>query len=136
MNKLHLEVITPEKQVFVDDVDTVIIPATEGDVGILPGHIPLFTMIRSGEIMIRKNNSQFFLAVTGGFLEVLNNNVNVLADYAVRAEEIELAGAEEARKRAQKLMMERTTKQEFTIAQAELQKALLELKVARRRRKI
>lgn len=136
MSKLHLEIITPEKQVFTDEVDMVVVPAIEGDVGILPGHIPLFTKIRPGEIMIRKSNQQFFLAVTGGFLEVLDNKVNVLADYAIRAEDIELAQAEEARRRAEKLMEEKRTERDFTLAQAELQKALLELKVARKRRKL
>lgn len=136
MNKLHLEVVTPEKVVFIDDVDTVVAPASEGDVGILPGHIPLFTKIRPGEVLIKKANQVFSLAVTGGFLEVLNNNINILADYAVRAEEIEIAQAEEAKKRAEKLMEEKTTEKEYAIIQSELQRALLELKVARKRRKL
>lgn len=134
MKKLHLEVITPEKQVFTDDVDTVVVPAVEGDVGILPDHVPIFTKIRSGEIMIRKDNRQFFLAVTGGFLEVLDNKVNILADYAIRAEEIEIAQVEEARRRAEKLMEEKGVERDFALAQAELQKALLELKIGRKRK--
>lgn len=134
MKKLHLEIITPEKVVFTDEVDMVVVPGIEGDLGILPGHVPLFTKVRAGELMVRKSDSQTFLAITGGFVEVLGDKVNVLADYAVRAEEVEVARVEEAKKRAEKLMEERTTKQEFAIAQAELQKALLELKVARRKK--
>ena len=76
----------------------------------------------------------YFLATTGGFLEVLQNNVNVLADYAVRAESIEIAKVEEAKKRAEKLLEETKDKQELALAQADLQKAILELKVARRRK--
>lgn len=136
MKQLHLEIITPEKTVFTDDVETVIVPTTLGDVGILPDHIPLFAKIIPGEIMVRKGNQQYFLAVTGGFLEVLENNVNVLAEYAVRAEDIEAVRAEDAKKRAEKLMSEKITQQEFVFAQAELQKALLELKVVRKRRKL
>lgn len=136
MKKLHLEIITPEKIIFTDEVDTVIIPTTLGDVGILPDHTPLFSKIIPGEIMVRKDNRQYFLAVTGGFLEVLENNVNVLAEYAVRAEDIEAVKVEEAKKRAEKLMSEKITQREFVLAQAELQKALLELKVVRKRRKL
>lgn len=136
MKKLHLEIITPEKVVYTDDVDMVVAPGAEGDLGILPGHIPLFTKVKPGEIMIRKGSGDSYLAVTGGFLEVLNDNVNILADYAIRAEEVAVAQAEEAKKRAEKLMEERSTRQDFALAQAELQKAILELKVARKRRKI
>lgn len=136
MKKLHLEIITPEKTVFTDDVDTVIVPTAMGDVGVLPDHTPLFSKIIPGEVMVRKNNEQYFLAVAGGFLEVLENNVSVLAEYAIRAEDIEAVKVEEAKKRAEKLMSEKITQQEFVLAQAELQKALLELKVVRKRRKL
>ncbi len=136
MKKLHLEIITPEKTVFTDDVDTVIVPTAMGDVGVLPDHTPLFSKIIPGEVMVRKNSQQYFLAVAGGFLEVLDNNVNVLAEYAIRAEDIEAIKVEEAKKRAEKLMSEKITRQEFVLAQAELQKALLELKVVRKRRKL
>lgn len=134
MKKLNLAVITPERTVFTDEVDMVVVPAIEGDIGVLSGHVPLFTKIKPGEIMIKKGNDESYLAVTGGFLEVLGDNVNILADYAIRAEEVEQAKAEEAKRRAEKLMEERRTKEEFAIAQAEFLKAVLELKIARKRK--
>lgn len=134
MKKLHLEIVSPERQILTDEVDMVVVPASQGDVGILPDHTPFFSRIRSGEIMVRKGQEQYFLAITGGYLEVLENNVNILADYAVRAEEVEVARAEEAKKRAERLMSERTTREDFAIAEGELRRALIELKVARKRR--
>lgn len=134
MKKLHVEIITPEGIIFTDDVDEIVVPGVEGELGILPGHIPLFTKIKPGELMLKQEKESYFLAVTGGFLEVLDNTVHVLADYAVRAESIEIARVEEAKKRAEKLLEEKKDTAELTFAQAELQKAILELKVARRRK--
>lgn len=132
--KLHVEIITPEGIIFTDDVDEVVAPGVEGELGILPGHISIFTRLKPGEMMLKQGKDNYFLATTGGFLEVLNNNVNILADYAVRAESIEIARVEEAKKRAEKLLEEKKDAAELTFAQAELQKAILELKVARRRK--
>lgn len=134
MKKLHLEIITPEETLLAEDVDMVVIPTTQGEVGILPSHAALFAKVVPGEAKIRKGNSEHFFAVTSGFLEVLGDNVNLLVNYAIRAEDIELAKVEEAKKRAEKLMEEKTTEREFAIAQAELRKSLLELRVARKRR--
>lgn len=134
MNKLKLEIVTPDGIIFTDEVDEVIVPASEGELGILPNHVPLFTKVKPGEVMVKKDKNTYFLAVTGGFLEVLKNNVNILADYAVRAESIEIAKVEEARKRAQKLLEEKKDEKEVTLAQADLARAILELKVARRRK--
>ena len=132
--KLHFEIITPEGIIFTDDVDEVVVPGIEGELGILPGHIPLFTKLKSGEVMVKKGKDTYFLATTGGFLEVLDNNVNVLADFAVRAENIEVAKVEEAKRRAEKLLEEKKDQRDLTLAQAEIQKAILELKVARKRK--
>lgn len=134
MSKLKLDITTPEGIVFTDEVDEVTAPTIEGEVGILPGHIPIFTKVKPGEIRVKKGSQTYFLASTGGFLEVLANNVNVLANYAVRAENIEVAQVEEAKKRAEKLLLEKKDKKEQITAQADLQKAILELKVARRRK--
>lgn len=133
--QLHLEIITPERIVYSDDVDMVVVPGVEGELGILPRHTPLFTQIKPGEIKIKKGGQETFLAVTGGFLDVApQSKVSILADYAVRSEEIEISRAEEAKKRAEEVMKEKKSKQEFTYAEAELRKAILELKVARRRK--
>lgn len=131
---IHLEIITPERIVFSEEVDFVVLPGAEGELTILPNHTPLFTKIRPGEVRLRRGGKDFYLAVTGGFLEVApQSQVTILADYAVRSEEIEIARAEEAKRRAEETMREKKSEQEFIIAEAELRRALLELKVARRR---
>lgn len=132
---LHLDIITPERIVYSDDVDMVIVPGAQGELGILPHHTPLFTQVKPGEIKIKKGKEEFFLAVTGGFLDVApGSKVSILADYAVRSEEVEVARAEEAKRRAEEAMREKKSKQEAIYAEAELRRALLELKVARHRK--
>ena len=132
---IHLDIITPERIVYSDEVDEVMVPGVEGELGILPHHTPLFTQIKPGEIKIKKGSQEIFLAVTGGFLDVApQSKVSILADYAVRSEEVEIARVEEAKKRAEEAMREKKSKQEAIYAEAELRKALLELKVARRRK--
>lgn len=131
-----LEIITPEKVVYQDEVDEIIAPTVTGQIGILPHHVNLLTKIEAGELIVKKGKTVQHLAITGGFLEVVNNKVSVLADYAVRSEEIEVEKALEAQKRAESLMKqakEKTSEKDFAIAQSELRKAILELKVARRK---
>lgn len=132
---LHLEVITPEKVIYESEADEIVAPTVNGQIGILPNHIGLLTKIIPGELIIRKGNNQYLLAITGGFLEVNNNNVSILADYAIKAEDVEIARAQEAQKRAEKLMQEKTTDKDFKVAQAELIKAVLELRVANKIKK-
>lgn len=133
MPNLHLEIITPERVVLSEDVDAVVIPATEGEVTILPEHIPLFTRVKPGEIKYIKGKEEHFMAIQDGFLEVLNDNVNILTNYAVRSEEIEIAKVEAAKKRAEEMFREKRSEEDLVVAEAELRKAILELKVARRR---
>lgn len=127
---LLLEIITPEKVVYKDEVDEVVAPAINGEIAILPNHINLLTQINPGELIIKRGSSQQYLAITGGFLEVADNKVSVLADYAIKAQDIEVARAQEAKKRAEKLMEEKTSDNDLRIAQGEMIKAILELKVA------
>lgn len=134
MTTLHIQIITPEKIVYEDNVDMIIIPGTEGELGILPHHIPLFTKIKPGEVKIKKGNEEYFLAITGGFADITGRKVIILADYAVRAEDVEEQKAEEAKKRAQEAMREKRSQTDFAIAEADLRRALLELKVAGRRK--
>lgn len=131
----YLEIITPEKVVFKDDVDELIVPTTTGEVGIMPNHVPLLSQISLGELIIREGQKEHALAISGGFLDVANNQVTILADYAIRSEEIEIAKAQEAQKRAQKAMEEKVSERDFAQAEAQLRRSLLELKVAQRRRK-
>lgn len=132
---LLLEIITPEKVVYKDEVQEVIVPTENGEIAILPKHINLLTKIEPGELIIKKGTTQQYLAITGGFLEVSNNKISILAEYAVKAQDIEVARAMEAKKRAEKIMSEKNTDNELRIAQAEMIKAILELRVATRHKK-
>jgi F-type H+-transporting ATPase subunit epsilon len=134
---LALEIVTPEKIVYKNEVDEVIAQTSEGQISILPDHIGLVTQIAPGEIIIKKGSSEQSIAITGGFLQVANNSISILADYAERAEEIEVLKAQEAQKRAERIMKEKTSEKDFKVAEAELIKALTQLKIAgKRKRKI
>ena len=132
---LSFEIITPEKTIYKDEVDEIIVPTTKGEIAILPSHINLLTQVSAGELIIKKGSDTHTIAVTGGFLEVNNNKISILADYAIRAQDIQIARVEEAKKRAEKAMEEKTSEKDFKIAQGELLKSLLELKVAGRHRR-
>lgn len=129
---LLLEVITPEKVILKEEVDEIVVQTTTGEITILPNHEDLLTKLKEGEMLIKKHGKITYFALTGGFLEVSQNKVNILADYAIRAEDIEIAKAEEAKERAQKKLKEHQEEKEFIVADAELKKAILELKIARK----
>lgn len=131
MATLMLEIITAERQVYADDVDVVIAPGIAGQLGILPHHAPLMTMLQPGELIIRKRGEETSLAVSGGFLEVFQNKVVILADTAERVEEIDIARAEAARQRAQQQIAAHGV--DLATAEAALRRALARLKVAERR---
>lgn len=131
-----LEVITPEKVVYKEEVDEVVVPTDNGQIAILPHHVNLVTRITPGEMIVKKGKTEQYVAITGGFLEVANNQISILAEYAVRAEDVEVAKAQEAQKRAEHLMKEKATDKDFRMAEAELQKALLQLKVATRKKRV
>lgn len=127
---LFLEIITPEKLIYKDEVSEVVVPTVNGEIAILPNHINLLTQIKPGELIIKKGSANQYLAITGGFLEVSSGKISILAEYAVKAQDIEVARSMEAKKRAEKVMSEKSTDNELRIAQAEMIKAILELKVA------
>jgi F-type H+-transporting ATPase subunit epsilon len=104
---IRLEIVTPERSVFSDDVDIVVAPGIEGELGILPHHTPLMAALKTGELRARKGSEEFLLCVAGGFMEVRPDRVIVLADTCERAEEIDLARAEEARRKAEQRMAEK-----------------------------
>lgn len=133
--KLHLEIVTPTGVAYKDDVDEITVPTQNGYIGILPHHIPLLTQVTSGELSVKIGSSSQLLAITGGFLEVENNKVTILADYAVRSEDVEVAKAEAAKKRAEQLLQEKQSQKDFALIEGELRKSLLELKVAQRRKR-
>ena len=127
---LHVAVITPQQPVYADDVDEIVVPTQSGQLTILPEHIALLTPITPGEMIIKKDGKEELMAITGGFLEVGENTVTILADYAVRGSNIQVAKAQEAKKRAEKAMAEKATDRDFAEAEAQLRRSLLELKVA------
>lgn len=132
---LLLEIITPEKVVYSDEVNEIIVQTVNGEIAILPHHVNLLTQISPGEMIVKKGSNLQHLAVTGGFLEVIDNKVSILAEYAIKAQDIEVEKAMEAKKRAEKVMKEKSTDNEVKVAQAEIMKAILELKVATRHKK-
>ena len=134
---LQLEIITPEKEVFNENIDELVVTTTTGQIAILPNHIPLFTQIVLDEVIIKTKGKEHYLAVTGGFLEVQKNKVTILADYAVRSDEIEVKKALEAQQRAEELLKKKgegISEQDLALAQGELRKSLLQIKVVNRRR--
>jgi F-type H+-transporting ATPase subunit epsilon len=134
-NDLDLEIITQEKHVLSATVKKIIAPASEGEVTILPKHIPLFTRLKDGIITYYKDNTPHELAILGGFMDVgPNNKVTILANAAINADNINIAKAEAARKQAEDTMNQKVSEVEFKVAEASLRRSLLELKVARRRR--
>ena len=133
---LHLEVITPERKVYEEDVDMVVAPATEGYVGILPHHAPLFTTLGPGEFKVKRGGVEEILAVFGGFMDVRSDRVVVLTDAAEHAEEIDASRAQEARERAQQVLAAGpASAADEQRARAELQRALVRLRVSESRRR-
>jgi F-type H+-transporting ATPase subunit epsilon len=121
--------------VFSDDVNMVIAWGAEGQLGILPHHAPLMTMLQPGELIIRKDNEESYLAVSGGFLEVRPDKVIILADACERAEEIDIARAQEAKRRAGELIKAPSTEIDTAAAEATLRRSLVRLKVAEKIRR-
>jgi F-type H+-transporting ATPase subunit epsilon len=108
MAKLQLELVTAEGRLLSQEADFVRAPGVAGELGVLPHHIPLLTPLRAGEVLVRNGGDEEFLFVSGGFLEVLPDKVVILADVAERADDIDEARAEEARRRAQQALEEAT----------------------------
>ncbi len=133
-HKLHLDIISQEKQLLSQDVDMVLVPSNMGQVGILPGHISLFASLKEGELIIVIGSTHDVFAVTGGFLDVNQDQVTILANSAIRAKDINIKKVEEAKIKAQKTMKNQLSDRDYKIAEADLRKAILELKVARKLR--
>jgi len=129
---LKLEIVTPDAKVFSEDVDMVTLPGVEGEMGIYPNHVPLLTQIVPGEIVARKGGQDYFLAIGEGFVEITGDHVAILADMAIRAENIDEAKAEEARRRAEARLAENLGDEESATVQAVLTNSLAQLKVKRR----
>jgi F-type H+-transporting ATPase subunit epsilon len=113
-------------------VNSVVAPGTEGQLGILPHHAPLMTILQPGELIVRKDDQDLYLVVTGGFLEVRPDKVVILADACERCDEIDIARAEEAKKRAEEHLKSLTSEIDHARAEAALRRSLIRLKVAER----
>jgi F-type H+-transporting ATPase subunit epsilon len=131
---LQLEIVTPERLAFSDLVDSVVLPGSQGELGVLPHHAPLISTLGIGELRIRKGGNEESFAIAGGFLQVLPDKVVVMAETADMAAEIDLEKAEQARKQAQAALESGYTEAaDLAAARAALQQALLRIRVAERR---
>ncbi|WCJ61170.1 F0F1 ATP synthase subunit epsilon [Fontisphaera persica] len=129
-SQLKLEIVTPEGVTTSEMVDYVTLPGVEGEMGIYPMHVPLMTQIVAGEIVVRKGGEEYLLAVGDGFVEITADHVSVLTDMAIKANDIDEAKAEEARRRAEARLQEKLSQEELAAAQAALARsaALLQVK--------
>ena len=133
-NTLKLEIVTQDAVAFSEAVDMVTLPGVEGQMGILPQHVPLMTHMVPGEMIVRKNGQDRFLAVGEGFVEITGDKVSILTDMAVAAESIDEAKAEEARQRAQARLREKMSAEEVASVNGALARSLAQLRVKRRQR--
>lgn len=134
---LHLQIITPEKTVFDDEVDQVTLPTTKGQITVLPHHVPLITAIEAGELIFKKHQKDTHMAAGFGFAQVGPDNIKVLVDLANEEEEIDEKKIEEAKKQAEVALKQKhsLSEEEYATAAANLQKALVQLKIKRRHRR-
>ena len=133
---LHLEIVTPERMAYSDDVDMVLVPGIEGEMGILPHHTPLVSLLGLGELKIRKGGQEESFAIAGGFLQVRPDKVVVMAETASLATEIDLEKAQEARREAQRALDSGFHEGvDLASARAAMQQALLHIRVAERHRR-
>lgn len=131
-NLLKLEIVTPEAKIYSEEVEMVTLPGVEGEMGIYPQHVPVLTQVVPGEIIVRKGGRESFLAIGEGFVEITGDRVAIMTDMAIKAENIDEARAEEARKRAEARLSEKLDDEESAMVSAALAHSLAQLKVKRR----
>lgn len=134
MATLKLEIVTPEAVTWSGQVDMVTLPGIEGELGVYPMHIPLMTQIVPGEICVRKDGQDEWLAVGEGFVEITGDRVSILTDMAVKADNVDEAAVIEARKRAEARLLEKVSAEEEAALRASLANTAVQLKVRQRRR--
>ncbi len=135
MATLKLEIVTPEAKIYSDDVDSVLVPGSEGELGVLPEHMPLLTGLSAGELRVMKQGREIVLAVGEGFVEITPTTVSVLTDMAINESDIDETAAEAAIKRAQEALKDdQISDEDHASAQAVMLKSLAQLKVKRRKR--
>lgn len=132
-----LKIITQEKHLLQEEVESVTIPTVDGEITVLPNHIPLFTRIKTGELVYRMNNQEHSVVVTDGFMDVSpENTVTIMADSAIRSADIDLLKAQQAKERAEEMMKEKLDQRDFVLAEASLRKALMEIQTFNKRKKV
>src|SRR5690349_18151093 len=131
MATLKLEIVTPDAKTYSEDVEMVTLPAAEGEMGIYPQHVPLMAQIVAGEVVARKDGRDHLLAVGEGFVQITPDRVAIMTDMAIRAENIDEAKAEEARKRAEARLAEHLDDEQTAVVTAALAHATAQLKVKR-----
>ena len=129
---LKLEIITPDATAYSEEVERVTLPGVEGQLGVFPQHVPLMTQMVPGEIIVRKDGLDYFLAVGEGLVEVMADHVSILTDLAIAAEKIDEAKVEEARQRAQARLQEKLSDEEVASVNSSLARSLAQLHVKRR----
>jgi F-type H+-transporting ATPase subunit epsilon len=130
--KLSLEIVTPERQVLIEQVDDVILPRVDGYMGVLPGHAPLLAQLDAGEVSYLAGNQRHYLAVSGGFAEVLRKSVSILATTCEKAEEIDVERAREAKERAEGRLKSDLADIDTNRAEASLRRAISRILVTSR----
>lgn len=131
-----LNIVTPERRTFSDSVDQVVLPGSEGEMGVLPGHAALVTTLKPGELRYLKDGQETSLAVGEGVVEVTQTGVSVLTDMAILEADINEALVQEALERAERALLEKIGSEEVAAVQASIQKSLAQLHLKRRRRKL
>ena len=135
MATFQLEIVTAERLVYSEEVSVLVAPGMSGELAVLPHHSPLLTVLKPGEIRVVKDGDESFVAVSGGFMEVMGDKVTILADTAERVEEIDLERAEEALRQAQERIASAAVEEDLERALASIRRSQARLKVARRRRR-
>jgi len=133
-NTIKLEIVTPEATVYSEDVDMVTLPGVEGQMGVLPQHVRLMTQLVPGELIVRKDGHDDFMAVGEGLVEVNNERVSIVTNMAIAVDRIDEAAAEEARERAAARLREKISSEEVASVNASLARSLAQLHVKRRHR--
>ncbi len=133
---MQLDIVTPEKMAFSDEVDSVVVPGSEGEMGILKSHAPLVTTLQPGELRYDKDGEEYHLAIGTGIVEISNDRISVLTDMALEEKEIDESAVEKALERAQESLGELSEPEEIALVMASIQKSMAQLHVKRRRRRL
>jgi F-type H+-transporting ATPase subunit epsilon len=131
---LKFQIVTPDGEAYSEDVNMVTLPGVEGQLGVYPQHVPLMTQMTPGEIIVRKDNHDYYLAVGEGLIEVMGDHVAVLTDLAIESDKIDEAKVEEARQRAEARLKEKLSDEEVASVNASLVRSAVQLRVKRRQR--